>query len=186
MKMISGIKSQILTLLFLNENEEFYVRQIACKLARSPRGVLYELNKLDKEGIIKSRVLGNLRLFSTNINNPTYQELRGLIIKNFGIPEVITKYLGKVKGINTAFLFGSVAKGDFDADSDIDLFIKGTFNYQDYMSKIKKAENELGREINSQIISESEYKNKLSRHDPFIMDIECGERIYLIKRGKVV
>lgn len=184
--MIKGLKSQILTILFLNEKQEFYIREIAYKLNRSPRGVLYELNSLESEGILTSRYVGKLRFFKTNKNYPVFHELKNIIIKNYGTPEIIKRELANLKNIQEVFIYGSVAQENFDAESDIDLFVIGQIRHEDLYNTIKKLEKRLNREINVQIMNDTEYQKRKKKKDPYILDIEKHKRIYLVHDGKII
>jgi len=186
MKLIKGLKSQILTVLFLNMDQEFYVREIAYKLHRSPRGVLYELNSLQDEGILTSRYVGKLRFFKTNKSYPAFHELKNIIIKNYGIPEMIKKELADLKNIQESFIYGSVAQEQFDTESDIDLFVIGKISYEELCDAAKKAEGKLGREINVEVMTDVEYQKRKKKKDPYILDIEKHKKIYLIHDGKII
>ena len=184
MKMLSGLKSQILALLFSNEGEELYARQIAYKIDRTPRGVLYELEKLEREGILKSRYLGKMRFFKVDKESPTHKDIKNLIIRKYGIPVVVREQIAGTKGIIDAFIYGSVARGTFDISSDIDLFILGTPDYEELNRRVRQAEKKLGREINIHLMEPSEYEKRQKESDPYILDIENNKKIYLIHEGK--
>jgi len=185
-KIFGKLREKILSLLFLNESEEFYVREIASIINSSPMGALKELEKLEKEGIIVSRQKGRLRLFKVNKENPTHKELQGLIIKSFGVVDLLKDSLFEIKGIKEAFIYGSIAKGEFDYKSDIDLFIIGQVDYQELNKKVDDLQKNLRREINIDLMKVQEFQKKLKEKDPYIIDIQNNKKIYLIKDGKRV
>lgn len=186
MKLISGLRAEILTLLYLNEDKEFYLREIAVKLSKTPMAVHYELNKLEKEGVIKSRYLGRMRFVSIDNKYHSKKELKSLIIKSYGVAEKIKQTLKQLPGIDEALIYGSFATGKTDNNSDIDLFVMGDLDYEELVSSVKKMESELNREINIQVMSESETKKRLKEKDPYILDIRGNKKIYLIHDEKII
>jgi predicted nucleotidyltransferase len=186
MKLFSGLKSEILTLLFLNPGTSFHVRDVARRLDRSPRGVLYDLNILEEDGFVLSEKLGNMRFFKLKKSFPGRENLKDLFLSYFGLPLYIKESLRDVMGIKDCFIYGSYADGTFDASSDLDLFILGDVEYEALYTVIKDLEERLSLEVNPQLMSLKEYKERRKEKDPYILDIESKKRIYLVHEGKEV
>ncbi|MHB1003734.1 MAG: helix-turn-helix domain-containing protein [Thermoleophilia bacterium] len=102
--------TRILSLFFLNEDKDFYIREVASIIGASPRGAQNELVKLEKEGILQSEVRGKQRFYSVNPENPSHQDMRSTILKKYGVPHLIKQALTDISHIKTAFIYGSFAK----------------------------------------------------------------------------
>jgi predicted nucleotidyltransferase len=79
-----------------------------------------------------------------------------------------------------AFLYGSYAKNEEKADSDIDLFLVGSLDERRLVTEINHLENMLKREINYTLYSPDEFHKKLLRHDSFLIDVMENPKIFLI------
>lgn len=77
----SPVKERIL--LFLLANEGSYPREIARRFAFNLNAVLYQLQKLEKAGIVSSQLLGRTRLYSLSPDCPFRRELAALLQKAY-------------------------------------------------------------------------------------------------------
>ncbi|MFC1691767.1 nucleotidyltransferase domain-containing protein [Nanoarchaeota archaeon] len=84
------------------------------------------LKKYQKQGLIKRiKDKGKFPYFTSGQNNPAYKSKKRLFILNqLHNSGLITNLLSLEKA-KTAIIFGSIAKGDWYKDSDIDIFIYG-------------------------------------------------------------
>lgn len=178
----SKTRSKILTLFFTNPKESFYVREISRKVKENVNSVRRELEKLEKVGVLKSRNEANLKYYSLNENMPIYEELRSIFLKTSGISREIKENLHKLGKIESAFIYGSYARGEETLKSDIDLMIIGNVNQEELSLLIKKLESKLSREINYTVFSKEEFeKRKLKKGgDPFIKNVMKERKIRII------
>ena len=186
MRLFGKLRTKILTLFFLNESRDYYIREVASIVASSPRGAQNELVKLEEEGILKSELRGKQRYFSVNRQSPSYEELRGLILKKYGVPDLIGRALVEISHIKEAFIYGSFAKGEEDFSSDIDCFIiaDGKVDYEQLNSRIAPLEKQFRRDINLDLMTDKEYEKRLAEGDPYVASVEEGEKIYLTGKGR--
>ncbi len=176
----SRIRAKILGWLFTHPDESFFVRQIALILKEDPTNVSREMANLEELGILKSKRNGNLKHFQTNQECPFFEELKGLVLKTTGVAGRIRASLNKRAGFEYAFIYGSYAKGEEKADSDVDLLIIGDVDMDRLDSDLGKLEKMLGREINYVLYSKKEFKSKRKAKDGFLMDVLSGKKIMLI------
>ncbi len=176
----SRIRGKILAWLFTHPDKSFFVRQIALILKEDPTNVSREMAKLEELGILKSKRNGNLKHFQANQDLPFFKELKGLVLKTTGVAGQIRASMGKITGIEYAFIFGSYAKGEEKADSDVDLLIIGDVDMDRLDSNLGKLEKILGREINSVLYNMKEFKSKRKDKDGFLMDVLDDDKIMLI------
>jgi predicted nucleotidyltransferase len=85
-----------------------------------------------------------------------------------------------MKGIEVAFIYGSFAKHEGGAKSDVDLFIIGKPDDSKLLREIGKLEDVLKREINYSVFRRDEFKLKTKEKDSFIMDLLKNPKIFLI------
>ncbi len=170
-------RQKILKILFANPDKEFYLSEIARKVKASAGNCQRELKKMVKIGVLNSDKKNNLRIFSVNKKNPVYKETYNIINKTIGVEDEIKRLIKKIPGINFAFIFGSYVKGDFSANSDIDLFIIGDVNENNLIKNLKKTEQNIDREINYHLYSEEDFKNKL-KNNSFLKNI-VKNRLFL-------
>jgi len=77
------------------------------------------------------------------------------------------------------FIFGSAARDEQSAESDIDLMVIGEATLRDLTPGLKRAEDELGRQVNAVIYSEEEWRERCRRKDPFVMNVLNGKIIFV-------
>lgn len=167
-------RRKILALLFIRNAASFYKNEIV-RLANMGRGTIArELDSLLEAGILSAEKVGNQTRYRANPACPVYKELQSLVRKTFGIAEELASALTPLEsGIQYAFVYGSVAKGEEQAGSDLDLMIVGrNIAYSDVVSALLATEQELGRTINPTLYSPEEYRKKLKQKDSFLQRVQ--------------
>jgi predicted nucleotidyltransferase len=82
--------------------------------------------------------------------------------------------------IDLAFIYGSIAKGEDTASSDIDLLvITDSLSYTDIMRVLSGAEQSLGRPINPSIYTVGQIKEKLEQKNAFITRVMEQPKIWV-------
>ena len=75
------VRAEILRLLFTNEGQELYVRELTRLSFLSLRTVQDELAKLRAAGLVLSRTNGYHRFYRANRKHPLYPSLRQIVIR---------------------------------------------------------------------------------------------------------
>lgn len=179
--LFSKTKRRLLALIFLNPEKQYYLIEIA-RLTGISQGTLHrEIKPLIYDGILQSEKRGSQIYYSVNKSNPIYAELRGIIYKTFGVSDVLTLALKPLKKkIKLAFIYGSIAKGEETARSDIDLMVIGNAKFGDVVLAISKAEKSLGREINPTVFPIEEFQSKLRERQHFLTAVIKSPKLMLI------
>lgn len=151
----SGIRADIMSLLFNNPDEKFYVREIARLISKNPSGAKRELDKLEKMDLVKAEREGNLKYFKVNKNSPLFPELKGLIAKSLGLPGALKSVL-KASEAKTAFIYGPYINNS--RLPSLKLFVVSDSNH--IRKSLDDIENRFGREIHLTLMTLSEYKTK--------------------------
>ncbi len=82
--------------------------------------------------------------------------------------------------IQAMFIFGSSARGEQKADSDIDLMVIGDVTLKDLTPGLRQAEQELGRQINVVIYSADGWKTRYRAGDSFVRQVARGEKAFIV------
>lgn len=173
---------QVLGLLFGHPDRSWYINEIVRKAGVGIGTVQRELEKLTSAGLLTVRKVGNQKHYQANTGSPVFQELRGIVLKTFGVADELRRALEPVAAkITVAFVYGSVARGADTAASDIDLMIvSGQLSYPEVISAIAEAETRLGRAVNPTLYSPAEISRKLAEDNSFLKRVAGQEKIFLI------
>ncbi len=177
----SKLRSKVLGWLFTHPDERYFVRQLTSLLKEDSTNVSRELIRLEKTGVLVSTKEGKQKYYQANRKSPVYNELHGLIVKTTGVADVLRSALAPSAGrIKVAFIFGSIAIGNEDKASDIDVMVVGDISFGDVVSLISSAEEKLGREINSVVYPIAEFTQKVRTDHHFVKTVIEGEKMFLI------
>ena len=176
----SKVRKALFKLYFTNPDSEFYLRELERMLSIPVSMIRKELLRLEKEGIFAFHKKGNLAYYHVNKAYPLFSELKSIVFKTIGVQGLLTEALQKIKGIEIAFIYGSYAKGNEKANSDIDLCIVGTVDESILLRRINELEKLLRREINYTLYTEKEFTEKRRKKNSFILDLISNPKIMLI------
>lgn len=177
----SELRRKVLTFFYVNRNARVYVRQLAQQIGVDPTNLSRELARLANDGFLRAETEGRQLYYSINREYAFLKPLFELLKGSVGIEPALKDALAKVSGIEAASIYGSFAKDEADADSDIDVLIVGNPAQDALAAEIRKAEKSLRREINYTVVSSRELKRRLAAHDAFLADVWNGKRIELIR-----
>ena len=180
--LFSKVQRCVLGLLFGNPDRSFYANELF-RLAGSGTGaVVRELAKLADSGLVTVSKIGNQKHYQANRAAPIFEELRGIVLKTFGVADVLRQGLLPISSKATvAFVYGSVAKGTDTAKSDIDVMVIGEdLAYPEVYSALLPVEAQLARKINPSIYSDEDVRLKLKKGNAFLTRIMAQPKIFLI------
>ena len=140
-----------------------------------------ELDRMVKVGILTLTKIGNQHHFQANSECPVYHELLAIVRKTFGITDVLKTALKPIdEKVTFAFVYGSVAKAEDRADSDIDLMLAGhDLAYAEVMERLSGAEDQLGRPINPTIYEADQFGVKLKKGNSFIKRVMDQPKLWI-------
>jgi predicted nucleotidyltransferase len=180
----SELRRKLLTFFYVNRSARVYVRQLAGELQVDSTNLSRELARLEREGLLHSEVEGRQRYYCVNRHYPYLKPLFSMLQGSIGVQPALKSAVKAVPGIESAWLFGSFAKNEADAASDIDLLIVGLPDQIALASRIRATEKMLRREINYTILTSQELEGRLAADDAFISDIWNGKRIEVVNHGQ--
>lgn len=170
--LISKTKRKILALVFLNQDRQFYLREIMRHTGVSQGTLHRELQPLVRDGILTSEVRGKQVFYSVNRYSPIYNELRSIVLKTFGVADSLVEALKPFRRkIRFAAVYGSLVEGKDTARSDVDVLIIGRLKLLEITTALEKAEQSLGREINPTVFPPEEFAHKAQANNHFIRSV---------------
>ena len=105
-----------------------------------------------------------------------------IVRKTFGLAAPLREALLPIAdAITAAFVFGSVAKGQDTASSDIDLMlISESLTYGEVMAALHPVAEQLDRTINPTLYSPAELKQRIATGNSFVTRVLAQPRIWLL------
>lgn len=155
------------------------MREVATLLDLDPGNLSKELRKLAKEGLFLAESKGKIKFYRLNPYFPLYQELKQMIFKTEGLEGSLRELVNQFPKIKLAFIYGSYAKGEEKATSDIDLVIMGNPDRDLLTDRIRELELRLRREINFNLYSSAEFGTKTKEKGSFLSEIAADKKIML-------
>ena len=162
-------RGAILALLFGRSDQSFYTRQIARELKASIGTVQRELENLSRVGLIVRNSVGSQVFY------------QALVSKTIGVFSILRSALKSLsKRIVAAFVYGSLAREEETAQSDIDLMVIGDATLDEVLSRLSASEKTIGRPINPTVYSVAEFKSKLATGNHFLHSVLKTRKIFLL------
>jgi len=153
---------------------------LAERLNIDPSNLSKELGRLEREGLFRSEVSGRQKYFHLNRDYPLFGEVRSIVAKTIGAVPLLAQSLKKIEGIEEAYLYGSFARNQQDAASDIDVLVIGRPKGNDLAETVQKLERQLGREINYTVLTRKELESRRDRKDVFLENVWHNKRVSLV------
>jgi len=149
--LFSKAQRRVLGLLFGHSGRSFYANEIVRAARAGVGGVQRELEALAAAGLVTVSRLGNQKHYQANRASPIFEELRSIVAKvlpavpnppapvlqqpraeyavgaraaRLRIPKKEIAALCRKYGVRKLSLFGSGARGDMNAESDVDLMVE--------------------------------------------------------------
>jgi predicted nucleotidyltransferase len=171
----------ILSLLLLNQDKSFYLREIVRRTGLGLGPVQREVKNLVKAGIITKVNIGNQVHYQADEKCPIFGDLKSILTKTSGIADLIKISLSPLADkIRLAFIYGSFAKGTSRSESDVDLMVVGDVMLLDVVSALVECGKVLNREINASVYEYEEFVRKRKAGHNFIKRVCSGPVIRLI------
>lgn len=174
-------RSALLAMLYGHADQSFYLRQLVRAVGAGHGALQRELKHLTDMGLVVRRAQGNQVLYQANSQSPIFSEIKSLITKTVGIHDVIRSALVSLGSvIQIAFVYGSVARQNERANSDVDLLVLGNASFSDVVSVLGPAQRVLGREINPTVFPVSEFRSKLASGNHFLRSVMKEKRLFVL------
>lgn len=179
--MFGKVRTAVLALLFTHTDQAFYLREIARTVGTGNGAVQRELAQLLKAGLITRTRRGREVFYQANRAAPVFPELRGLVVKTVGVGNALREALAPLADrIRSAFVYGSFARREERAESDVDVMVIGDVEFGEVVSALRSAQDRIGREVNPSVFAPEEWRRRVASADHFITTLLREEKLLLI------
>lgn len=172
---------EVLGLFLQSPEEELYQTEIVKKTHKSLMQVQRSLKILEEVGLIVASREGRMVYYKAVRNHPAFEDLKRLFFKTVALGDTLRKALLPFKSrIHLAFIFGSVARGEESADSDIDLFVLADTTLRELSKVFGPLSKQLQRELNPVVFGSLEFKKRLLEKDHFLLQVIDSPKLWII------
>lgn len=180
--LFTKVQQRVLAVLFGNPGRSFYANELISLAGSGTGAVQRELARLELAGLVTVKRVGNQKHYQANAASAVFEELRGLVLKTSGLVDVLRSALQPLAAkIDSAFVYGSVAKKQDTAGSDIDLMVvSDTLTYADLFAALEEAAVRLGRTVNPTAYSRKELDKRMRSDNAFIKRVWSQPRLWVI------
>ncbi len=147
--------------------KELSIRELAKEADISPSTAKNCLDYLSGKRLVKKKILGRSHYYKLDMENFLARHLKILFSLNeLNDSAIVKELLSKYDGIHSIVLYGSVARGEDDDKSDIDILV---ISRKEVKIKGLESEKKLKRELAIILYSMSQWKTK-AKEDKIFYD----------------
>lgn len=176
----SRARARIIAAFALRPGERLYLREVARLTGTDVRAAKQEIDRLERLGFLKGEASGNRRYLRVDQAFPLYPELKAMALKTSGLGALLGAAMAGVPDIRFAFVYGSVAKDEERAGSDLDLFIVGEVSGPLLHKALAEGKAALRREVNTSRFTLEELRARVKKGDPFLKDVLAGPKLFIV------
>jgi predicted nucleotidyltransferase len=175
-------QSRLFTWLFGQPERAYHLSELRRLTGLGSASLQRELNRLVAGGLVDSQSVGNMRRFQANPQAPVFAELVALTLKTLGtVPVLRNALLPLMPDLQSAWVYGSVAKHTDTARSDIDVMLVGdNLLLGNVLACLEPAEAQLGRKINPNCFTNQEFERRRIEPDSFVSRVLAQPTLTLI------
>lgn len=181
-------QQRVLGLLFGQPERSFFATELITLACAGSGAVQRELQRLAESGLVTVSAVGNQKHYQANRAAPIFREIRDIVMKILGPAETLRSALAPLaKRLHAAWLYGSVAKGNDRAQSDIDvLVVADDLILEDLYVALASAEKKLGRSISPTLYTLKEFERRRAAKNAFLTKVLAGNPIPLFLNDNVI
>ncbi len=173
-------RQNILAALLLSPERRWYLSDLAQHLKVTPSSLQRELVSLTEAEVVCREADGKRVYFWANPDFPLLPELQSIFAKTVGLADRVRETLAPFGDeIEFAFIFGSVARGERTAQSDIDVLITGSVGMAKLALPLRDLERTLQLPINVSHYTSAEFRDKRRQGNHFLDTVLREQKIFL-------
>jgi predicted nucleotidyltransferase len=167
----------------LHPDRALHFRALQRVTGVSSRSLQHEMARLESLGLVQRERDGRLVRYRAVAGHPRWSVLRDMV-RQFADPaELLRVALAEVPGLEAAFIYGSFARGDTHAESDIDVFalgdaLKHLDTRRELTQRTVEASILLDREVN--VTRYTRDKLEARRTGGFLSSVLAGPKQWLV------
>ncbi|MBL8509627.1 MAG: nucleotidyltransferase domain-containing protein [Chitinimonas sp.] len=179
--LLGPLRTRVLATLLLQPTLSWHVRELARHIGALPGSTNRELTKLAEAGLLLRQQIGNQVHYRANPQCPIYAELASLLRKTAGAATTIANALAPLADrIQSALIFGSVARGEETTLSDIDILVLGEVGFAEVVELLHPLQESLQREINPVVYRVPDFITKLSSGNTWAKAVLSQPQLFLM------
>lgn len=175
----SRVRAEVFRLLFGPGPARLHMRELERQSGCIIGTIQTELKKLLRLELVSCQRDGNRLYYQANRAHPLYAEICALVLKTTGLIPVLRQALATAEGIEVAFVFGSLARQEEGAASDVDLLVIGQSSLRQLTPLLAGVASQIGREINPHTMSAPEFVRRRQEGDHFVTQLLATPRIFI-------
>lgn len=175
----SRVRAEIFRLLFGPEAARLHMRELERQSGCVIGSIQTELKKLQRLDLVTSQRDGNRLYYQANVDHPLYADIRSMVSKTSGWAAQLRARLEHEDGIRLAFVFGSLARGEERAASDIDLMVIGSLGLRRLTGLLSGLAVQVGREINPHVMEVAEFVRRRAEGEHFVAELVASEKVFI-------
>lgn len=172
-------QARLLAVLLLGD-DELSVTDLANRASLAYPTAHREVARLLEAGILVERPVGRTRLIRANPDSPLTAPLREILTISAGPVALLAEELGRTRGVDAAFLYGSFAARllgvDGAAPNDIDVMVIGTPDVNEVYDACTRVEAAVHRPVNPTILTATE----LAEQSGFLNTVRSGPVVAVV------
>lgn len=171
----------VLGALFGEPGRSFSVSELISGAGGASGSVQRELARLVQCGIVALDTAGRTKRYRANPQSPIHAELTGIIRKTVRLVDPVRAALQPLlPQIESAFIYGSIAKGNEGATSDIDLMLLfDSLSYAEVMRVLDAPATNLQRKISPTLYSREEWEKRRRQGNTFVKRVLEQPRLWI-------
>lgn len=178
--LLGKTRSSVLGTLLLRPDISLHVHELARLTGASPGSLHRDLRAMAQLGLLVRQEVGRQVHYCANMDSPIFSELAGLLRKTAGLVDLVREALATwVDQIEFAFVYGSMARGEEHAASDVDIMIVGTLEYPEAVLALDAAARQLRRDVNPTIYTRTELQARARNENAFVTRVLAGPKLWL-------
>ncbi len=174
----SRARAEIFRLLFSGNGGELHIREIERRSDLNDSTIRQELRKLVRLDLVESRRDSNRVYYRAKKASPLYPEIHNLVLKTSGLADALRSALSD-KRIHIAFVFGSIARGEENSASDVDLLVIGKLGLRELSRLLSGIEEKIGREVNPHVLDPEAFRKRVRAKEHFISSVILSPKIFI-------
>lgn len=180
--LFSPSQARVLGWLFGQPERAYHLSEMLRLTGLGSASLQRELNRLVLGGLVLTERVGNMRRFQADANSPVFAELVALTRKTMGVVPVLQAALVPlVNQLAGAWVFGSVARQQDTAQSDVDVMLVGDgVRLRDVLECLLPAEVQVGRKINPTLYTRAEFAKRRAEPDSFVNRVLAQPTLLLL------
>lgn len=180
--LFSTSQQRVLAYIYGQPERSFYATELIRLSGGGSGAIQRELARLEQSGLVNVTYVGSQIHYQANPDAPIHTELCAIMQKTVGLAEPIREALKPLTGqIGIAFVYGSVAKRQDSASSDIDLMlVSDSLTYADIFGVLEDLSLKLGRSVNPTVYTQNELSRRIDEGNSFIKRVLAQPKLWII------